>query len=540
MESLRPTALANRKRLLLWAVLSYCLLLMLSYGFPVSGDDWTFSPERLGSYTVLDPFVRGYEVSLHHYLTTNGRLLGNFLVTFAMFSKVVRELLRCGIILGILFFAFRLSGCRSLAAWLAFFALLIALPSNLAAEAYAWASGFCNYVPPTLLFLLYVSFVRRVFCEDRHRREWQWVVLLFGLGFCSQLFVENFTLGLCVLSCAVFVTDWIRSRRPDPALAAHLWGALVGCAVMFAAPGYQNVGTEGYRSVAASLEELLEVVEANFQRLSLLLTEENDTVILPLCFGGILSCCRALRERPETKRLPAWGCILYFTAFPLVCYGLRTFGRYLFPVDFLANFGFFAAIIVTAIFCVREKSARFLLLVCAGCFLIFIAPLLIVNPVGARNAYFFDVLLLLMAVTLLRQALQGRTELKRLAPALALAALLLLVGNLNIYYRNGKVERLRVQLIEEAMERGDREIYLPDYPYSNYTHGANHTRAMGRYYYYKKPGDIDFTFIPYQLWVQGPEAWQETEAPEDSGTVSETGEEAETEAPETGLELETT
>ena len=101
MESLRPTALANRKRLLLWAVLSYCLLLMLSYGFPVSGDDWTFSPERLGSYTVLDPFVRGYEVSLHHYLTTNGRLLGNFLVTFAMFSKVVRELLRCGIILGI-------------------------------------------------------------------------------------------------------------------------------------------------------------------------------------------------------------------------------------------------------------------------------------------------------------------------------------------------------------------------------------------------------------------------------------------------------
>ncbi len=502
MSRFRNFARKGRRSLLLWLLLSYALLLVMSYGFPVTGDDWFFAPALGRDYSLGEKLEEAVQTAAHHYETTNGRLLGNFLVKLFSFSKVWRELFRCFIILAILLLTYRLSGNEGLASYLACFALLIAMPARIVSQTYTWAAGFFNYVPPTLLVLLYVRFTQGVFCGDRRRSSPGWAAGMLLLGLSTQFFMENLSIGMCVLSAGMLIADWIRSKRPNLALLAHFAGAAVGCTVMLLAPGYRNVGVEGYREIPSGLQAILDTAKVNFKILSSLLTVDNRLVIIPLCLCGIAVCGRTLAERPGSRRFPITLCLLYYAAFPLLCFGLQTFGRYYFLIDFTVNLLLFLDLILTAVFCVPDRPARFVLLTAAGIFLIFICPLLAVTPVGARNAYFFDVLLILITMTLLRQAIRSHKLLPGAAPALILAACLLLCGNLWIHLRNGAAEGLRNQIVSEAMERGEREITLPGYPYPDYIHGAGSVGALSSHYYYDVYGDISFRFVTYRQWIE--------------------------------------
>lgn len=502
MKEILKSTNDSRKKLLLWAVLSYILLLAMSYGFPVTGDDWYFSPKHVVSYGLFDPLVRGFEVAEHHWITTNGRLLGNFLVTVLSYSKIMRELVRCGMILVIQISVYRLSGCKGLPFYLICFSFLIAMPARIIAQTYAWAAGFFNYVPPTLLFLLYLRHLRTCFCEDSGKKSVVRIAALFVLGLSSQFFLENFTLGLCALSLGALVMLWIRRKRPDPTLIAHFLGAVIGCVIMFQAPGYQNVGSEGYREINLSLAGILKTTEENFKILSGYLTANNFLVILPLCAAGAVINLRALYQKRAERPALATFSVLAFCAYPLLSRGVHTFGRYFLAVDLAVNVMLFAALIFTAIQCVEEKKTKFVLLACVVSFVIFFSPLMVVHPVGPRNAFFFNVLLILITVILLRLSVRDLPAMKLQKIAVCLMCSLLLAGNLHIHIRNGQTEQLRKSITQQAMERGDTTITLPGYPYKTYIHGESQNNAISAYYYYETAGDITFQFESYENWVK--------------------------------------
>lgn len=145
----------RRGKLALTLLLSYAFLLMLSKGFAVTGDDWFFTTKTQSEGPVT-AFLRGVHVAAQHYETTNGRLLGNFLSGMLGCSKALRELVRCGVILGIVAAVWRLCKIEKPIGRVCALALLVALPAELFSESYAWAAGFFNYVPPALLVLLYL------------------------------------------------------------------------------------------------------------------------------------------------------------------------------------------------------------------------------------------------------------------------------------------------------------------------------------------------------------------------------------------------
>ena len=70
MNRFDRSGLSTRKKLLLWAVLSYAFLLVMSYGFPVTGDDWWFAPTLGKTYTLKMPVEKG---TLHRTLTHGQR-----------------------------------------------------------------------------------------------------------------------------------------------------------------------------------------------------------------------------------------------------------------------------------------------------------------------------------------------------------------------------------------------------------------------------------------------------------------------------------
>ena len=103
----------------------------------------------------------GWANATGHYRGTNGRLLGNgFSKSFGC-SEFWREIARCGIILGILLLLCRMAKLRTLSMYAAALMLVVALPTDLYAQAYAWAAGFFNYVPPLVVILTYVLRVDR-------------------------------------------------------------------------------------------------------------------------------------------------------------------------------------------------------------------------------------------------------------------------------------------------------------------------------------------------------------------------------------------
>lgn len=490
--------------MLLLFLLSYVFLLIMSYGFPIVGDDWYFTPRSENKYSIFDPFVMGWKTASHHYITTNGRLLGNFLVKFTAFSKVVREFVRCGIILGIILCTYYISGAEKRSSSLMYlltFTLLVAIPARIAAQTYAWSSGFFNYVPPTLCFMLYARYVQKVFCGPERRSSVLWCLGLFLLGLAGSFFVENQTIAFCVLSLAVFVVDWIREKKLRLSLLLCFLGSALGCFIMFRAPGYHNVGQENYRSIPQNLSEILNVVKTNFETMSGYLTRSNNLVVHLLSLCGVAVCLRRYsKASPKLRRYLQVSMAIYLCC-PLFFYAEgNLFSRYHFIVDFGANAIFFLNLLLTGLLVLENKAEKFSVVFFTISFLLFISPLMAVHPIGPRNAYFFDVLLIVMTLTLLRSALSELTVIRPLRAAVCLACCLLLLGNLWVYYRNGKVETLRHQIVAEAMERGDKNVTLPTFPYNQYTFRSA-SRAISSHYYYKTRGDIKFQYISYSQWI---------------------------------------
>lgn len=120
---------------------AYIFLLLLSYGFPVAGDDWFFTT-RYQNEDFLTAIRRGIWAAEHHYHTTNGRYFGNALSACLGCSDLWREIVRCGIILGVIVLIAKLCKVKKPLGFLVVCTLVIALPVQIYAQTYAWAAGF--------------------------------------------------------------------------------------------------------------------------------------------------------------------------------------------------------------------------------------------------------------------------------------------------------------------------------------------------------------------------------------------------------------
>ena len=60
-------------------------------------------------------------------------------------------------------------------------------------------------------------------------------------------------------------------------------------------------------------------------------------------------------------------------------------------------------------------------------------------------------------------------------------------------------ETQRVELIEEAMDAGEREVELPTYPNGGWLWEPDPEKVEYRYYY-ETPGDLSVTYVPLEKW----------------------------------------
>lgn len=230
--------------------------------FPLSGDDWFREGLGASLHSIGDLAC----VVAEKWRTTNGRILGNILAYSAGSRPILRDLLRALITLVLIALLARVSKLTSTAGLLLCAAAVFTLPRELFREAYPWAAGYFNYVPPVACLLAALALTDAVFAGKALRESAPRCLALFALGFASQLFVENVT--LCTLCAAGLMTLWylLRERRLSPSLLCWLLGALGGAALLFASPSYAVIlhgGGMYHAGVSGGLAGLLASAQKN-------------------------------------------------------------------------------------------------------------------------------------------------------------------------------------------------------------------------------------------------------------------------------------
>lgn len=501
----------NKKReIILRALLligTYAFLLLLSYGFPVTGDDWWFTT-RYQNESIPAALNKGFHTAVNHYYTTNGRYIGNFLSGAMGCSKLLREFVRCGCIFGIFLSICHICKIRKLYGYLAALALTIALPTQIYAQTYAWAAGFFNYVPPTLFLLLYLSAVISRFSRKNSETP-LWVLPYFLLGLCTQFFVENVSVAMCLLSGAFCVAWVVRNKKISWRLAGHLAGALIGCVLMFLAPGYQNVGTEGYREIPQGLSALLGIAR-NFSIITNNLLENNWLVV-----GLLTALCLYLlfRVKTESVRARKTKCagILMLCLASAFFYVDQAILHTMLYNDYVAALivllealfvlCYLGGIIIAVWLGISDSTEKWKALLFPGTAVCILAPLLVVNPIGPRCLYLPHILLVCTVLCIGRYCFRMNAAAEKLLRLpIALLSCVVFVSFLWMMLWNGRAESVRTAYTEQKMSQGAEQITLPQYPYQEYVYDSE-SPTIGWYYYYSNANDIAFSFIPYAQWT---------------------------------------
>ena len=180
IERIRPNGKCWRNVFLLVGG-TYLFFLLLAFCFPVAGDDWFFTT-RYQNENLFFAIRRGIDTAKQHFITTNGRYLGNAFSGMFGCSAVLRALFRGGVMLGVWLAVCRLCKVQKISGYFLAAALVVALPPMMFGQAYAWAAGFFNYVPPLFLLLLYLCGAAPLFSEENKSDRWYHGVSFFLLG----------------------------------------------------------------------------------------------------------------------------------------------------------------------------------------------------------------------------------------------------------------------------------------------------------------------------------------------------------------------
>ncbi|MBQ1411510.1 MAG: hypothetical protein IIY94_09560 [Oscillospiraceae bacterium] len=438
---------------------------------------WDFA--SLGDRLLSRPIPKGdYVIGQMH----NGRLLGNLLgVAEAklLLSPLgwLRAFLFAGLLMALALLLQKTGASRCAYGLPAALVLVLCAPRGVYANVYSWGVAFVNYLLPMLGFLLCRLLLQRQADAGPGR-----ILGLFLLALFTQLFVETFTISMCLYGLLLL----FRRELPLRLRAAAFGGFLLGALCMFLNPEYRTVAQGGaIYSVGLSWAKGISAAKQICQALVL------EALPLALLFSGLL----AFRLQREGKAGWLVGLLLLS----------MWAGTDLWLVSRRAALPTMASLCCGALFLLswllsllllRDRALLELLLI-AGASL---APLLVLQEGLAPRMYFEAYLLLGLGVLKLLPQRVPREKLLH-GGLLALCAFWL-AGMLYIYSRNSAVNRARLELGRAELERGAVTLTLPLVPYPDYLTNEHPGKGdLGFLLFRDTPLDTPLIFVPYESWT---------------------------------------
>lgn len=497
----------RQRRLLVSGILLifWIMLFMIAYNFPLVGDDFYGIDDRI---TSVSSFI---EWAVWHWENTNGRILGNTTVLLVMQSKFWRAFVRASIIWLIMILVYQNSRIRSKAGYFLVYIYVLAIPAAIFSETYARAFGFFNYVPPVMLTLFYLYMVQKEFFEEQAKLRGIKAVGAFLLGMCTQLFMENITIYVLIMTIWINICQIRKFKKVSPVFLSHAIGAAVGTVMMFSSPVYRAVaaGSDTYREAPEGIAGFFHAACENWYQISEYSIRGNTLLLILVLLVCVWLLCRKGRGNGRKSDIfktmiacSLAGTTAYFMIADLLEWDekIRLYKSF-FLLDVLMLILFIASVLLTIVLYVEEKEYRYRSLFFLISSFVLTGPLLFVTPVGPRcfyASYIFTALAFFNIVAYIIE--QEHWELKRAAAPACVLAACVTAYYMYIFFNIGDVEQERDAYIAGRMQEGDTSIMVPEFPYSDYLHDP-HGWKIGLKFYYEKPEDIEFCFVPYSEWT---------------------------------------
>lgn len=441
-------------------------------------------------YDSLKDFLltRPIPEDMHAYgVPANGRYLGNLIgvlqgkLYFTPFGWL-RGLFMGGVLAGMTLLLgrrFAPDAGRKGEGFALAFSLVALAPRGIWQQVYSWGAAFVNYLLPMVGILILLALLRK----DRPAPA-----VCFLVGMCCCFFMEPVTILMCLGGIAYGGYVFLKERERMPAAFAAGLGALLGTVLMFANPGYAQIGSDN-RGLG------LELLRGN------LIFVATEALLRPVAVTLLISFLLVWLLRRQGGVWQPWVVLLAPIHMFCVVDALRdcACNGGLYSVNRMLLAGALALIWLALL--AQWKGGMVRVRVGAGALALCVVngPLLVVSPVESRALFPSYAILLMIAALLWREARrQGlRPHLKwAWAPGAVVCVVLIGVYSANCLVYHQRLDSARLQVAQ-----GAQEVTVPLVPFTGWTVNEQLNKGDICFLVYREVAwDVPVQFVRYEKY----------------------------------------
>lgn len=435
-------------------IILFSMLLLLSFFFPFSCDDFYWGSKSLSFNTIKE---------IYNDLFLNGRWLGDFFAILISHNHLIKALVISGVCTLLIYI---IDKHEKMSLWI-FLVLIFLMPINKFSQVIIWGSGFSNYMISTLLFISVYYLIKKYY--KNNYSKWYEKLGIFIVTLLNSLVVENITVGTLMVLFVCNLIYFIKNKKVNVNLIIMFVGSIVGAIMMFIHPSYLNLiigNSINDRYIPQSSGSLIKTVKNNLfiQMFNLLI---NSNILLNGFTMFVFSYLFITKKIKNVKVLISFYLLTIITLLS----GFFKFNKYfMFVIDILYLINYFYLIYVV---CKFEKSIWEIILLMVSVIL----PLVFIQPIGSRLfflPYMLQIILLFRILDYNNVVIKDYNWLK---------IIVIIIYGLFLYMNveNYKCEIERDNYIKNNLD--SKLIVIDDFKYSKYVwSGGIDSNYFGRYY----------------------------------------------------------
>ena len=478
-----------------WYIFIICLLIFLCYLFPYVHDDWAWG-SRIGIDRLNVWFAK-----------KDGRYAGSLLVLLLTRFRFLKSVVMVLSFSLIVFLIGKIINLKRKDCILLSIALFLLMPTTILADGVTWTSAFCNYVPPIIMILTFLYL-----CINYNECSKILIVFCFLLGFIGSLFIEHITILSVIFGVSAIIYLFWKKRKTVLLSGSYAIGAIIGAVVMFSNSGYRDVANNVSQYSVSRDNIIISAFKqyfSGFYKFFILNNVVLNVVFSILILWVLYLFIKNKKKISNFKKITLLSCafvvliFLTYTLFINLVFDTNLFvkNNYRMYVEGFMCLLFFVSTFVISVMCIDDSSVKLKVIITYFLLSFGAAPLLIVNPLGARQ--FFPIYVLFVLLVVLLFAYLVKKENRFIILIMKSLAFILIVFYLVIFFYVFKIDAERVRYVEKNKHSEQTVIYIPRLPSEKLMHHSSpvNEEFKRRYkLFYGIDEAVQIEVVPYKKW----------------------------------------
>lgn len=393
---------------------------------------------------------------------------------------------------------------------------LLLLPRLISRQAVVWTSGFSNYSTSIFLTLIFFSYFNEHSPSENYNCSVSSLAVLFILGLCNTMIVEHLTVFHVIMSVSLFLYCLLKCNKIRLDYMIYMISCISGAIYMFSNSVYHSisVNADGYRQIAGG--GIISRAINNYFGVIYCDGYFNNHFINIMLFVACVLLYRQFRNEQSNSKLSNTStiCLIImgvFEIYSLAYFLLRGYANNEYSLARHVLFGggltllnLFATILLTLRTTFKNGINHRLLLLWIA-FIMMIAPLFAVTPIGSRCLFASYVVLIIIVCECFKcvniTCSELVTKIQRTISILGTISILCCAAyNFTIYFKVYQADLLRYQHIMYEIAQGSKVAELSHLPYEDRLWTATPFKDNDiweqRYkLFYEIPDDVDLIIV---------------------------------------------